>query len=388
MSPDDEVRDRARTPPGFVGQQVLITGGFGFLGSHLAARLVALGAAVTVMDVHAEPSRDSLINLRSGLRGRLTVISGSIDDDSRVCALIAASDFSAIFHCASFATTIEKGLRFPREAVQTNTLGLVNLLEAVRLHPRPPRAFVHVSTDKVYGDARGEPYDEERTPLRPVGVYDVSKMAADAFARMYHDAYGVPAVVARLCNIFGPFDFNTADRLVPRAMKAIFGGERPQPPELYEKSSTHGRDYLYVDDCVDALLLMASTPACVGRAFNVPGCRHLGTPAMLRAIVEAAAAVERPYEPSRADQIERNGYATASAPEAPAPATIASQTSHGQRLLEATGFTPRVRLEEGLRATCLGYRELFRSREPVSQRSSTKHPIAIARPAHPLVGPV
>jgi len=139
-------------------------------------------------------------------------------DAAAVRALIASRRFTHIFHFAAYATVIERAARNPYETIGSNTMAWVNLLEAVRVSGRNPEAVLLASTDKVYGDCGGEEYDEERTPLRGIGVYDAAKLAADVFSRTYHDVYGLPTVTLRLCNIFGPFDFNTEFRLVPRTL--------------------------------------------------------------------------------------------------------------------------------------------------------------------------
>ena len=345
----------------FRGARVLVTGGFGFIGSHLAATLAAFGASVAVLDLRTDRHRESLVNRRPGLRELLTVVPGSLDDFDFVNSLIQTHAFEFIFNCASFASTIESAMACPLETVRTNTVGLVNLLESVRRLRVRPLAVVHASTDKVYGDARGEPYDEERTPLRARGVYDVSKQAADALARMYHDAYGLPAVVARLCNIFGPWDFNVRTRLVPRAMRDLFEGNAPVAPEVYEDSLDHGRDYLYVEDCVRALLMMASLETCSGHAFNLPGCSHQKTPGMLQAVISAAAMAERAHDPERAQAIERNGYVVAPVHAVGGLIAIPCQTSDGRKLREMTGFSPKISLEDGLLATASACRALYRT---------------------------
>lgn len=343
-------------------EPVLVTGGFGFIGGHLVARLLSLGARVTVIDIRAEEDRPSLLNGERGLRERVRVVPASIDDFELVLGLIRDGRPSWIFNLASYASTIERAMDYPRQTIGTNTIGLVNLLESVRLTEYQPRAIVHTSTDKVYGDAGGVPYDEETTPLRAHGVYDVAKLAADAFARMYHRVFELPTVVMRLCNIFGPHDYNTGYRVVPRAMSAIYSESAPRPPELYEESVEHARDYLYVQDCVEALLRLGTRPSCWGQVYNLMGCAHLKTPQMLEAVVRVAADLERETDPARAEQIERQGYRVVPSHSKKGLVTIQKQCSEGTRLRAATGFEPQISLDEGLRRTAVAYRELYATR--------------------------
>ena len=352
----------------FRDAEVLITGGFGFIGSHLADRLVELGACVTLIDLDTSPERPSLINIRPGLRPSVRSVRGNLADPiDFVRDLIRATPFKAVFNCASFASVVERAAAFPYETVQTNTVGLLNLLESIRTDERRPLSIVHTSTDKVYGDSDGEPYDEELSRLQATGVYDVSKLAADIFARMYHRVYGLSTVVLRLCNIFGPHDFNTNYRVVPKAMKSLLAGDRPEPPELYSESINHAREYLYIDDCVRVLMELASTPLCWGKVYNLKGCAYLKTPSMIGSVLEAAAEVERRTDPIRASWIDEVGYRVVAQP-SPGVVTIPTQRASGLRLSSALGFEPRITLAEGLSRTAAGYHDYFakgRSRQPV-----------------------
>jgi nucleoside-diphosphate-sugar epimerase len=342
----------------FAGSQVLVTGGMGFLGANLVAKLIALGAEVTLLDLDASPQRPSLINDRPGLRSAVQLIEGDVGDFELVRQLFRSSSFRAVFNLASFASVIERAVDHPYQTIRTSAMGLVNILESVRTSGEPPLSVVHTSTDKVYGDANGEPYDEERTPLRPEGVYDVAKMAADALAHMYSRAYACPTVVLRLCNVIGPGDHNTSYRVAPRAMKAIFGGDVPEAPTLYAGSAHHERDYIYVDDCIRALLTVAAEPLCRGKIYNLTGCAHLKTPEILQALVHAAAQVESEEDQVRASTIRRNAFRVVGEPPQ-AAITISSQRSTGERLKADTGFSPAVSLAEALLQTARFYRQYF-----------------------------
>src|SRR5690606_35931357 len=127
--------------------------------------------------------------------------------------------------------------------------------EAVRLLPAEQRpVIIYSSTDKVYGEAEILPYTENSL-LGGVGVYDAAKLAADIFAGTYDKALGVSTIVLRMCNLFGPYDFNCDYRLIPKALRNILRDGRA--PELYSASQEHFRDYCYVEDAVRAFLLLA-----------------------------------------------------------------------------------------------------------------------------------
>ncbi len=341
----------------FGGKSILVTGGMGFLGSHLVATLVELGGRVTVLDLDTDRLRPSIVNDVPGLREHVTLVQGDVAD-LEVVRTLFRTPFSSVFNLASFASVIERAVDHPYQTIRTSTLGLVNIMECTRTSPKPPLSVVHTSTDKVYGQSNGQAYDEELTPLKAEGVYDVAKLAADALAQMYCRAYACPAVVVRLCNVFGPADHNSDYRVVPRAMKAIFGDAQPRPPSLYAGSLSHERDYIYVDDCIRALLVVATTERCRGRIYNLMGCAHLRTPQMIEALIDAASDVEGMFDLERASAIRRNAYEVVGET-AQSAITIRSQHSTGERLRRDTGFVPAMSLGDGLVRTALSYRAHF-----------------------------
>ena len=344
----------------FHNQAVLVTGGMGFIGGHLTAELARHGAKVTVLDRSIDAKRESLLNLEGRPTSeRIEKVEGDIADAALVRKLIAHGNYRYVFNFASGATVIEQAVVDPVKTVESNTTALVNLLEAVRRAPFPPQVLFQASTDKVYGDGDGRPYDEDRTPLRSLGIYDCSKLAADVLTRSWFSVFGVPTVVLRLCNIFGPGDFNTGFRIVPRAMRALFSGDHPQAPELYFDSIRHERDYLFIDDCVTAILLLVTCPRAYGQAFNLPGCCHLSTPEMCRTIIDVAAQVEQQFDPARAQLIRKNGVVLKLSGQQRQVATIQVQHSTGAKLRQTTGFAFRCALRDGLARTVRAYRDYY-----------------------------
>jgi nucleoside-diphosphate-sugar epimerase len=347
----------------YEGKNALVTGGFGFIGSHMTKALVELGANVTVFDIQTEESRDSLLNDRSlGLRNKVNIITGDLSDANAVREAITGGNFHFIFNFAAYATVIEKAVENPYATILANTMGVVNILESARgLKLRPTRIF-HASTDKVYGEMDGEAYDEEKTPLRGIGVYDGAKLAADVFARTYHEIFGLPTVVLRMCNIFGPYDFNTGYRLIPKAMRNLYAGIHPTAPELYYDSIDHWRDYLYVEDCVRAILLLAYHAECRGGVFNLSAAKYISTPELMRTIVSTAYEVEKEIDPARAEAILSNGISVKVRPNALNVVTISKQHLNGDKIRRVTDFEPAVDFKEGLKRTVLAYRSHFLER--------------------------
>lgn len=344
----------------FENKNVLVTGGFGFVGSHLVKKLLDFKSNVTVLDIDVAMERNSLLNENSGaLRQQIQIENGDVADFAFVQEIINKKEFHFVFHFAAYASVIEKAVDNPYETIQSNTLGLVNLLEAIRLADYTPDTIFFSSTDKVYGEMGNEPYEEEKTPLRGIGVYDSAKLAADVFARTYNEVYGIPTIVLRMCNLFGPSDFNTDFRLIPKAMKNIYGNEVPEPPELYFDALGHWREYLFIDDAIRAILLLACKSQCKGEVFNLLGCTYISTPDMLKTLVDIVVEVEKDEDEILAETIKKNGITMKVGPENRRVVTINKQCINGEKIKNAIEFTPDFSCREGLKQTVLFYRGFF-----------------------------
>jgi len=342
----------------FRGAEVLITGGFGFLGSNVAKTLVEFGANVTLLDLRTGEDVGSLINLQ-GLRSKVRIVQGDIADPVLVRKVIHESRFRFIFNFAAYATVIEKAVESPYDTVLANTMGWVNVMESARTAPFRPEVVFLSSTDKVYGEMDGRSYQENITPLRGIGMYDATKLAADVLGKTYNEVFGLPTIVLRMCNLFGPGDYNTGYRLIPKAMKNLFGSPIPVAPELYFDAIDHQRDYLYIDDAVRAILLLSYHPISRGDVFNLRAVEYTSTPHLLRTLVHIAADVERITNPERAEQILHNGIAVKVRQSESQVIVIKNQHLDGNKLTTATGFVPLVDFKEGLRRTIESYRAYF-----------------------------
>jgi nucleoside-diphosphate-sugar epimerase len=353
----DSIR-RREVDSTYADKRVLVTGGMGFLGGHLAKRLVEAGAEVTIFDVDVSPLRSSIVNdLIDGFASRVALVCGDVRSDSDIEKALE-TPFDFIFHFAAYSV-IEHSTEHPVDTIQTNVLGVVKLLEAIRQSKWRPSAIVFASTDKVYGQMETPSYSED-SPLRGIGVYDAAKLAGDVFARTYNEVFGLPSVVLRLCNVFGPHDHNTSFRLIPKALTKIFAKCEPEPPTLYYDSLNHWRDYLYVNDAVDAFLLVGSLSECHGQVYNVSAAIHAPTPQILRDVVAAAVDAERATDLARAEQIDRNGIQVEMRTGNSAVVAIDRQHLDGSKLC-ALGFAPRTEFQDGLVKTVHFYRQHYRS---------------------------
>lgn len=343
----------------YSGRRALVTGAFGFLGGHLCRALLATGCEVTALDKCTSIARDSQLTL-TGLRDRLEVVEADITDRRAMEEVVTGDRYDFIFHIAAGATVIEKALGSPYETILANTMGFVNLAEGARLLPEEKRPVIlYSSSDKVYGEAKVLPYTEE-SDLGGVGVYDSAKLAADIFAGTYHKALGVPTIVVRMCNLFGPYDFNIDYRLIPKALRNIF--RDGEAPELYLNALEHFRDYIYVEDAARAFLMLATKEKCRGRVYNLPGVHHAATPDVLTTITDLVTKMqdeESGSHPSSLFARYRWSRSIRVVPNDPKLIVISKQHLDGSRIRDEAGFEPLVGFRNGIRSTIRFYAWLF-----------------------------
>ena len=261
----------------------LITGGAGFVGTNLAARLLREGREVLILDSLARAGvEDNLGWLRDAYRSRLTVEVGDVRDRALVRSAVGRAD--AVFHFAA-QVAVTTSLTDPVEDFEVNAGGTLNVLEALRKRPNPP-PLVFTSTNKVYGALsdlaveanarRYEPSDrstaagiDEERPLDFHSPYGCSKGAADQYVRDYARTYGLPTMVFRMSCIYGPHQFGTEDQgwVAHFLIQALQG----RPVTIYG-DGRQVRDVLFVDDLVEGFLLAVQRLSRVtGEAFNIGG---------------------------------------------------------------------------------------------------------------------
>ena len=352
----------------FAGKRVLVTGACGFVGGHLARALHLAGAEVVALDIRS--ARGSQLEF-VGLSDEIEMVQADITDRRAMESLVTSGNFSYIFHLAAGATTVEKAMADPVGTIMANTMGFVNLAEGARLVPIENRpTVIYSSTDKVYGEHEVLPYTENHG-LGGVGVYDAAKLCADILASTYHKALGVPTIVLRMCNIYGPYDFNFDYRLIPKAMRNIF--RDGEAPELYMNSVEHFRDYLFVEDAVRAYFHIARCTNCAGRVYNLPGALYASTPDVLREIVSYIGTLQgRAAEADPDSSFARHRWERSIkiVPSDPNLITISKQHLDGTRIFNETGFGPKTSFHQGLAATAPFYQWYFANIAPAQRQIS------------------
>ena len=235
----------------------LVTGGAGFIGSHIVQALLARGDSVRVLDNFSTGKRQNL----AGFEGQIEVIEADLRD--RQLVIEAVRDVDYIFHQAAFVS-VPQSMREPTECLDVNVQGTAILLEAAR--EAGVRRVVMASSAAVYGDSNALPLDED-VLLRPLSPYAASKRIDEIYAQLFTDAFSLPAVALRYFNVFGPRQRPDSQyaAAVPIFIRRMLDGK----PITIFGDGGQTRDLIYVEDVARANLLVAEHPAAPGQVFNI-----------------------------------------------------------------------------------------------------------------------
>jgi len=244
----------------WTGKNVFITGASGLLGSWIAERLISLDANVTILLRDIVPTS----KLLSGKEmSKVNVIKGSLEDYFTVERAVNEYEIDTVFHLGA-QTIVGTANRSPLSTFESNIKGTWTMMEAFR-NSKLAQSIVFASSDKAYGIHENLPYTED-TPLQGSNPYDVSKTCSDLIVQSYAHSYGIRAGIARCGNLYGGGDLNFS-RLVPGTIRSILKKEAP----VIRSDGTYVRDYLYIEDAVDAYLLLPENlhrKEISGQAFN------------------------------------------------------------------------------------------------------------------------
>jgi nucleoside-diphosphate-sugar epimerase len=317
----------------FAGRSVLVTGGYGFIGSNLVHALVGLGARVTVVDNLDPGAGGNRFNL-AGVEERVELCCRDIRDLDTMRDAVRGRDF--VFHLAGRNSHLDS-LDGPFEDLDINGRGTLTVLEAVR-REAPQARIVHAGTRSEYGAIQASPVDETH-PLLPTEANSAHKALSTLYQLAYHHAHGLQTVSLRLPNCYGPRMYTTDHRLGVMNWflhQAVEG----QTIRLYG-DGTQQRDLLYVDDAVNAFLAAAMAPDAPGHALNVGSGRGTSLREVADALVPlGAAGVEVVPFPEDAKRIEIGDYV--------------ADTTLTERLL---GWRAEVDLTDGLQRSVAYFRE-------------------------------
>jgi len=308
------------------GARVLVTGGAGFVGSTLVRRLLDIDSEVVVLDNYSSGRPEHLDEVAD----RVTVIKGDVLDRDHLEAVFRLHEPSHVFHLVG-DTFVPSAYHHPLRFLRVNTEGTLNVLEATREFGI--ERMLYVSSTEVYGRRGADPITES-APVDPINTYAVSKLAADRLCHTFHLEHGVPVIIARIFNCYGPRE--TQPYVVPEIIRQLAAG-----PVVRLGNLEAARDFTYVDDTALGIMAAMSSDLHDGDVVHVGS----GTLTSLKTIVATCAAVmgTEGYVVERDARRERH-------------ADIDAFLADASRLREATGWASSVALDEGLRRTIEWFR--------------------------------
>lgn len=325
---------KKRIEEAFSGKNILITGGLGFIGSSLAIKLADAGADVSIVDVMIPDYGGNLFNIEP-VKGRVKVNFSDITDAHSVNYLVRDRDY--IFHCAGQVCHV-MSMTNPFPDIDFNIKGTAILLEACKKH-NPKVKIIKMGTRGQYGPAVKLPVSED-APTNPKGIYEISNLTAEKIIKVYNDIHGIKSVLLRLTNIYGPraqmkhSRFGVANWFIRQAIDnetiKIFGDGKLL------------RDFLYIDDCVDAILMSAMTQDAAGEVLNVGIDKPTTFLELAQQIIKVAGSGKWEFAPFSEER------------KAQEPGNFYSDISKIKRIV---GWEPKTSLSEGLKETIDYYRK-------------------------------
>ena len=318
----------------FQGKRVLITGGLGFIGSNLAIRLVELGADVTLVDSLIPTYGGNLWSIEP-IKDKVRINISDVRDPFSMKYLVSGQDF--LFNLAGQTCHVDS-MENPETDLAINTQAQLHILEACR-HHNPDIKIVFTSTRQVYGRPLRIPIDEDH-PLVPVDINGVHKLAAEQYHRLYNNIYGIHSVILRLTNTYGQRMrvVDARQTFLGIWIRRILEGQ----PILIYGDGTQLRDYNYIDDVVDALLLTAAANRSWGQVLNLGSTEVFSLTETAQVFLKLIPGGEVKYVPFPKDRLAID---------------IGDYQGDFSKISKELNWEPKTNFEDGLRKTLDYYRE-------------------------------
>lgn len=321
-----------------MGSTYLVTGGAGFIGSHIAESLLQDGQRVRIIDNLLTGKRENLAHLQA-LAGDLEIVIGDINDGDLLRRLMDGVDF--VLHQAALPS-VPRSLADPLETHLHCLTGTLNVLIAAR--DCGVKRVVYAASSSAYGDQPGAAKQESMRPA-PISPYGVAKLAGEYYAAAFTRSFGLETVALRYFNVFGPRQDPASEyaAVIPKFITWMLNGERPR---IYGDGE-HSRDFTYIDNVVHGNLLACTAPAAAGASINLA----TGGRVTLNALVEQLnVALGTDLPPIYTDE---------------RPGDIKHSRADVNKAKELLGFSPVVDFADGLQRTVDWYRHPPRSHQQV-----------------------
>ena len=324
----------------YMGTKILVTGADGFIGSHLTEGLVAAGANVTALaQYNSFDSHGWLDDLPDQIRKNVNLVRGDVRDAAFINRLVPGHEI--IFHLAALIA-IPHSYAAAQSYVVTNVLGTLNVLEAARQFGT--ERIVHTSTSEVYGTAIKMPIDETH-PLQGQSPYSASKIAADMMAEAFARSFGLPVVTLRPFNTYGPRQSERA--IIPTIIRQALD---PSCPAIMVGDASTVRDLTFVTDTAAAFMAAGQADGIeYGQAYNAGSQRAIRIGDLIDVIIDLTSS----HKPVIQDEKRLR----------PTNSEVRALLSDSTRFERATGWSPQVKLRQGLEQTVNWWHNRFSAKQ-------------------------
>lgn len=299
----------------------LVTGGAGFIGSHMVRRLIGEGGVIRVVD-DLSTGHEARLN---DLRDSIEFVHGDLADGKVSDKVVEGVDY--VLHQAA-VPSVQRSVGDPVGTNRANVTATLNLLESSR--KAGVRRFVYAASSSAYGDTEVLPKTEEMPP-NPLSPYALQKLVGERYCKLYHDVYGLETVSLRYFNVFGPAQDPHSEyaAVIPKFISKLLANE---PITVYGDGE-QSRDFTYIENVVEANLLAFQATEAPGKVFNIGYGQRTSLKTLIR-MLERIIGVEAQvrYEP-------------------PKPGDVRHSLADIQRAQEVLGYRPHIDIEEGLRRT-------------------------------------